>query len=172
MSKTIKVDFGSKAGVQEFIDFMVSENKALERVYDAFKIGANARNPETLMVSLNNTLRFAENLHAIENEFFMVAGEPSNEPEDLGSEPEQVCLLNWGASKEEYVLQFAAALDHHVRNNPLIKTLIERIAADTATIERLGNEVKALKNPSWAYCGDCGNMLNEHGYCGKCHDVG
>ncbi|MBS3670157.1 hypothetical protein [Vreelandella boliviensis] len=58
---------------------------------------------------INNVKGFAEQLHAIEREFFMVPGEPDEDyPDD---EPDDECLVNcWGSTTEQYVEQFRAAL--------------------------------------------------------------
>ncbi len=74
-----------------------------------FGIGAKA-SVSSLRGNIENCKRFADQLHAIEREFFMVAGEPDEDyPDD---EPEDVCLVNcWGSSKEKYVEQFREALN-------------------------------------------------------------
>jgi len=86
-------------------------NRELETIYDAFGIGVSARNIKTLMTNLENIMRFADYLKAVEHEFFMVPGTPSDEPEDAGIEPDDECLLNrWGSTKEQYIEQFRNAL--------------------------------------------------------------
>lgn len=58
---------------------------------------------------INNLKGFAEQLHAIEREFFMVPGEPDEDYPD--AEPDDECLVNcWGSTTEQYVEQFRAAL--------------------------------------------------------------
>lgn len=58
---------------------------------------------------INNVKRFAEHLHAIERDFFMVPGEPDEDYPD--AEPDDECLVNcWGSTTEQYVEQFRAAL--------------------------------------------------------------
>ncbi|HCF7106618.1 TPA: hypothetical protein NIJ26_005202 [Pseudomonas aeruginosa] len=80
-------------------------------ICDLFMIGANVRDHSTIMANVRNTYRHSNMLHAIEAEFFMVPGEPSDEPEDEGLEPDDVCLLNcWGLSVDQYVDQFRGAL--------------------------------------------------------------
>ncbi len=76
---------------------------------DLFGIGSGARSASVLMGNLTNVKRFAEYLHAIESEFFMVPGQPDDDyPDD---EPEPECLVNsWGSTREQYVEQFRAAL--------------------------------------------------------------
>lgn len=88
------------------------DSATLQKVYDVFGTGALARTPSTLLTCLGNVKRFSDYLHAIEREFFMVPGEPSEEPEDAGCEPDDDCLVNrWGApSTEHYVEQFRTAL--------------------------------------------------------------
>lgn len=81
----------------------------LQRVYDAFGIGAKARGIGTLMMNIENVRRFADYLHAVEHEFFMVPGEPDDDhPEE---EPAPECLVNsWGSTQAQYIEQFRAAL--------------------------------------------------------------
>jgi len=81
----------------------------LDVVFDAFGIGSEARTGEVLMANLRHTLHFANLLHAVEREFFMVPAEPD---EDFPDEnPGEECLLNsWGSTAEEYIAQFRAAL--------------------------------------------------------------
>ncbi|MGO2453126.1 hypothetical protein ACTXN4_10045 [Pseudomonas helleri] len=86
------------------------DTAALRQVYDL--IGLSYSQPvSVLLVNFKNIIRFANLLHAIEREFLMVPGEPSGEPEDEGSEPDDVCMVNcWGATHEQYIEQFRAAL--------------------------------------------------------------
>jgi hypothetical protein len=80
-------------------------------VYDL--IGLSYSQPvSVLLVNFKNIIRFANLLHAIEREFLMVPGEPSDEPEDEGCEPDDVCLVNcWGSTEQQYIEQFRSALD-------------------------------------------------------------
>lgn len=87
------------------------DTAALRQVYDL--IGLDYSQPvSVLLVNFRNMKRFADLLHAVEREFLMVPGEPSEEPEDEGFEPDDECLVNcWGApSTESYVEQFRTAL--------------------------------------------------------------
>jgi len=89
----------------------MSEDQAktlLNEIADIFGIGEKVP-AHCLKTNISNCRRFADLLHTIEHEFFMVAGEPDEDyPDD---EPEQECLVNsWGSSKEKYVEQFRAAL--------------------------------------------------------------
>ena len=86
------------------------DTASLRKVYDL--IGLSYSQPvSVLLVNFTNIIRFANLLHAIEREFFMVPGEPSDEPEDEGCEPDDVCLVNcWGSSEADYIEQFRAAL--------------------------------------------------------------
>lgn len=86
------------------------DTAALRRVYDL--IGLCYSQPlSVLLVNFKNIIRFADLLHAIEREFLMVPGEPSDEPEDEGCDPEDICLVNcWGSSTEQYIEQFRVAL--------------------------------------------------------------
>ena len=83
---------------------------ALNDIFNIFTIGGKARTPSVLMTNLENIKRFSGYLHAIEREFFMVAGEPDEDyPDD---EPDDVCLVNsWGRDQDQYVSQFKNALD-------------------------------------------------------------
>jgi len=86
------------------------DTAALRRVYDVFGLGYN-HHISVLLANVENTNRFSDLLHAVEREFFMVPGEPSDEPEDEGCEPDDVCLVNsWGSSQEQYLEQFRTAL--------------------------------------------------------------
>lgn len=80
-------------------------------IYDAFGFGEQSRVLSTLTTNLGNLRHFSELLQAIEREFFMVPGEPSDERGDAGLEPDDQCLVNrWGSTRGEYVDQFRAAL--------------------------------------------------------------
>lgn len=80
-----------------------------DAIFDAFGIGSEARTSGVLMANIRHTLHFANLLHAVEREFFMVPGEPD---EDFPDEtPGEECLLNcWGSTVEQYIEQFRAAL--------------------------------------------------------------
>ncbi|MEL7893460.1 hypothetical protein [Vreelandella neptunia] len=68
---------------------------------------------------INNAKRFAEHLHAIEREFFMVPGEPDEDYPD--AEPDDECLVNcWGSTTEQYVEQFRAALACRYPMQPIV----------------------------------------------------
>lgn len=88
------------------------DTATLQQVYELLGIGEFARTPGVLMVCLENMQRFCEYLGAVEREFFMVPGEPGDEPGDEGLEPADECLLNkFGAeSAQHYVEQFRTAL--------------------------------------------------------------
>jgi hypothetical protein len=82
----------------------------VDKIADMFSIGSEARkNHGTILVNLKNTMHFADLLHAVEREFFMV---PAERDEDYPDEdPGQVCLVNsWGATTEQYLGQFRDAL--------------------------------------------------------------
>lgn len=81
----------------------------LDKVCDLLCIGENARRESVVLSNIQNIERFADYLRAIEQEFFMVPGDPDEDyPYD---EPEDVCLVNsWGSSKEDYIEQFRSAL--------------------------------------------------------------
>lgn len=83
----------------------------LDVIYEAFGIGEQSRTPSTLTSNLGNLRHFSELLQALESEFFMVPGEPSDEPGDAGLERDDQCLVNrWGSTLGEYIEQFRAAL--------------------------------------------------------------
>lgn len=88
------------------------DKATLQRVYELLGIGEFARTPGVLMANLESMKRFCEYLDAVEREFFMVPGEPSDEPEDEGLEPADECLLSKfsAESAEHYVEQFRTAL--------------------------------------------------------------
>ncbi|HBO5514531.1 TPA: hypothetical protein L4559_003424 [Pseudomonas aeruginosa] len=87
------------------------DSSTLARICDQLGIGTAARAPSVILTNISNLKRFSDLLDAVEHEFFMVPGEPSDEPEDEGCEPEDVCLLNrWGSTREQYVEQFRKAL--------------------------------------------------------------
>lgn len=87
------------------------DTAALRRVYDVFGLDYS-HHVSVLLANVENTKRFSELLDAVEREFFMVPGEPSDYPEDEGCEPDDECLVNsWGAnSTEHYLEQFRTAL--------------------------------------------------------------
>lgn len=81
----------------------------IEAVYDFMGFGSQARSLSNLMVCLRNMNHFADLLHAVEREFFMVPGEPDEDFPD--EEPQDECLLNcWGSTEAQYIEQFRAAL--------------------------------------------------------------
>jgi hypothetical protein len=83
--------------------------REIHQVYDL--IGLHHSQPiHVLMANLSNMKRFAEMLHAVEREFFMVPGEPDEDYPD--AEPDDECLVNsWGSTQEQYIEQFRAALN-------------------------------------------------------------
>lgn len=83
--------------------------ETLQKICNIFRIGIQAQTQSTILANVENVVRFADQLHAIEREFFMVPGEPDEDyPDD---EPADVCLVNcWGSTTERYVEQFRAAL--------------------------------------------------------------
>lgn len=83
--------------------------KAFDAMCDMLSIGSAARTPSVLIHNISNVLRFAEQQHAVELKYFMVAGEPDEfEPDEKSADE---CLLNrWGSTTEEYVAQFEASL--------------------------------------------------------------
>lgn len=99
----------------------VATNEAeetLQKICSIFRIGIQAQTQSTILTNVENAVRFAEQLHAIEREFFMVPGEPDEDyPDD---EPAEVCLVNcWGSTTEQYVEQFREALLRITRPAPV-----------------------------------------------------
>ncbi|MYM34871.1 hypothetical protein GTP38_11025 [Duganella sp. FT94W] len=91
------------------------------QIADLFGIGSEARqNRDTIFTNAKNTAHFAELLHAIEREFFMVPGEKLPPPFGDDDEPEDECLVNsWGcASTDDYIAQFRAALAQRAASQP------------------------------------------------------
>ncbi|WP_236054304.1 hypothetical protein [Pseudomonas arcuscaelestis] len=84
----------------------------LARIYDIF--GLHHSHPVSVLeVNVRNTKRFSDLLQAVESEFLMVPGTPSDEPEDEGLPADDECLVNrWGSTQEEYIEQFRMALEH------------------------------------------------------------
>ncbi|AVX93263.1 hypothetical protein [Pseudomonas psychrophila] len=107
------------------------DTASLRKVYDL--IGLSYSQPLfVLMENLKNIIRFSNLLHAIERNFLMVPGEPSDEPEDEGCEPEDVCLVNcWGSSEAEYIDQFRDALAtlSEKRSTEFAKSVVENNTA-------------------------------------------
>jgi len=89
---------------------MPKHQPELARIYNVFGLSSN-HELSTLLVNIENTKRFSDLLHAVEREFFMVPGEPSDEPEEEGAPIDDECLVNrWGSTQAEYIKQFRAAL--------------------------------------------------------------
>lgn len=85
------------------------QQEELNAIYDAFGICSAARESHILMENISNVKRRSECLRAIEREFFTVPGVLDGY--FPGEDPGEECLLNWGASPDEYVTQFGKALD-------------------------------------------------------------
>jgi hypothetical protein len=84
------------------------KQEMLDQVGALFGVGRDARNWGVIETNYRNLVRRTECLGAIEREFFMVPGEPDDDAP--GIEPDDECLLNWGAAPAAYVEQFRAAL--------------------------------------------------------------
>ncbi|MCY9861531.1 hypothetical protein OTK49_03240 [Vibrio coralliirubri] len=98
--------------------------KAFDAICDMFSIGSMARSPSTLICNIENVIKFSDQLHAIEQQFFMVTGEPDED--EPYAEPNDECLLNrWGLNTEEYVSQFESAM----REIEPFKSLLSQNAA-------------------------------------------
>lgn len=84
----------------------------MARVYDV--IGLHHSHPVSVLIAnFENIKRFSHYLDAVEREFLMAPGEPSDDPEDAGFEPDDECLVQKfpAQSVEHYVEQFRAALE-------------------------------------------------------------
>ena len=82
----------------------------LAAIYRVFGLSSN-HELSTLLVNIENTKRFSDLLHAVEREFFMIPGKPSEEPEDADQPVDDECLVSrWGSTPTEYLKQFKAAL--------------------------------------------------------------
>ena len=88
---------------------MERDGELRQKICDLFGCGSEARSDSILLTNIRNVKNFADKLHAVEQTFFMVPGEPDEDyPEDG---PSDECLLNrWGTNTEEYVEQFRTAL--------------------------------------------------------------
>jgi hypothetical protein len=115
----------------------------LARVYDV--IGLHHSHPvSVLLVNFENIKRFSDYLEAVEREFFMVPGEPSDEPEDAGAPIDDECLLSKfpARSVEHYVEQFREALAVKFGDNGTHGADGEsRAHGEYSEIERLTSEV-------------------------------
>lgn len=109
--------------------------ETLQKICNIFRIGIQAQTQYTILANVENAVRFADQLHAIEREFFMVPGEPDEDcPDD---EPADVCLVNcWGSTTERYVEQFRAALMR-----------VAHLASSTPAAERIAK----LESDCWTY---------------------
>lgn len=123
----------------------------LDEVHSAFGIGSNVRTLSALMTNIENVKRFAEYLHAVERQFFMVPGEPDEDYPDC--EPEDECLVNsWGSTKEQYLRQFEVALLRKqaeavekfaeclsgTRNKRLAQSEVDRLKLEAEELEKAG----------------------------------
>ena len=89
---------------------MPKHKPELASIYNVFGLSSN-HELSTLLVNIENTKRFADLLHDVEREFFMVPGDPSGEPDDEGAPIDDACLVNrWGSAPDDYLQQFRLAL--------------------------------------------------------------
>jgi hypothetical protein len=89
---------------------MPKHKPELASIYNVFGLSSN-HELSTLLVNIENTKRFADLLHDVEREFFMVPGEPSGEPDDEDAPIDDECLVNrWGSTPGDYLKQFRLAL--------------------------------------------------------------
>ncbi len=107
----------------------------ISRICDAFMIGENVRNKQTIMVNLNNAIRRSNCLSAIENKFFTRTIMDDEEGEF------DECYLLWGATPEEYVKQFGAVLEDR---DGAIEELIIRLSTQSSREKALVKAVEKL----------------------------
>jgi hypothetical protein len=89
---------------------MPKHKPELASIYNVLGLSSN-HELSTLLVNIENTKRFADLLHHVEREFFMVPGKPSSEPDDEGAPIDDECLVNrWGSTPGDYLKQFRLAL--------------------------------------------------------------
>ncbi|MQT36274.1 hypothetical protein [Pseudomonas helleri] len=82
----------------------------LAHIYNIFGLSSN-HELSTLLINIETAKRFSDLLHAVEREFFMIRGEPSEEPEDADQPVNDKCSVNcWQSTPAEYLKQFKAAL--------------------------------------------------------------
>lgn len=72
----------------------------LDKVFDAFGIGALVRTESALMMNIDNVKRREACLSEVERSLFTVSHDPYDDP--LEDETDFVCLLNWGHGPIEY----------------------------------------------------------------------
>lgn len=96
------------------------ENKA--RIFDEIRkvMGVGDKAGDFVVVqNVKNCKDFSEKLNAIEQSYFMIAGDVDEEYPDC--EPDLVCMVNrWGDSKDEYVKSFGEALNKIYKYDELI----------------------------------------------------
>ncbi len=88
-----------------------AEQRDMARVYDVIGVH-HGQSLSVLLTNLENIKRFSDYLGAVEREFFMVPGEPSEEAEDTDAAVDDECLLSKfpATSVGHYVDQFREAL--------------------------------------------------------------
>ncbi|WP_249341989.1 hypothetical protein [Pseudomonas sp. PCH44] len=141
----------------------------LARIYDIFGLH-HSHSISVLEANVRNTKRFSDLLQAVESEFLMVPGTPSDEPEDEGFPVDDECLVNrWGSTQEEYIEQFRAALEHlNGRSRTITLSGCEFTEDDLLrTAVRMVRGTTRMKQPRWvlmkdAFC--CGSGV-AHALC-------
>lgn len=99
----------------------ISEPKDFKsRVYEALGISKLAEEFD-VFVNIENLCRRVACLDAIEREFFAVETPPDES--EGGTEPGKDCLLNWGATPEQYVKQFEEASEA-IQANTVVRTAL------------------------------------------------
>lgn len=115
------------------VRLLLERIEILNAICDLFHIGEQARTRSAIMTNIENTIRFAEQLRAIEQAFFMVPGEPDEDyPDEI---PADECLVNsCGSTTEQYVEQFREALAVITKPAPVV---VDHAAVAPALLEEL-----------------------------------
>lgn len=137
------------------------ENKA--RMFDEIRkvMGVGDKAGDFVVVqNVKNCKDFSEKLNAIEQSYFMIAGDVDEEYPEC--EPDLVCMVNrWGDSKDEYVKSFGEALNKIYKYDELIAENAkqqELITKQTEQLEILRKELKLSTDRLDAVWSNLGSM--------------
>lgn len=101
-------------GYKQLYELAQARIKELESlvaaVADRLKIGSESRGAANILTNIENTVRRAGCLDAIEREYFTHTYIIDDEEEEGHGEEDTECLLNWGHNPEQYVDQFYLVL--------------------------------------------------------------
>ena len=78
----------------------------LNSICHSMGIGGKARTKSIILTNIENGSRRSECLGRIENHF-------TQEIMDEDDQPSEECLLSWGASPDQYLKDFLAAIDYN-----------------------------------------------------------